>query len=103
MCYLSLVFNLVVVILFLVVLPTVVGPENRAEVAVGDGQPHHRDHVGHQEEDHLVAVVQQGRARVSVWPHHDTRGPANTRDDTCVSKMFVSYLCLSLLYTMVVE
>ena len=102
MRYLSLVFNLVVVVLFLVVLLTVVGPENCAEVAVGDGQPHHGDHVGHQEEDHLVAVVQQGRARVSVWPHHDTRGPANTRDDTCVSKMYL-YLCLSLLYTMVVE
>ena len=35
------------------------GPEDGAEVAVGDGEPQHGQHVGDQEEDQLVAVVQQ--------------------------------------------
>ena len=41
-------------------------------MAVGDGQPHHGQHVGHQEEDELIDVVQQGFRRVSIWPDHQT-------------------------------
>ena len=44
------------------------GPEDGSEVAVGDGEPQHGQHVGDQEEDKLVAVVQQRGARVPVWP-----------------------------------
>ena len=44
------------------------GPEDGAKVAVGDGEPQHGQHVGDQEEDQLVAVVQQRGARVPVWP-----------------------------------
>ena len=60
MIYLSLVFNLVVVVLFLVIrLVVVPGPEDGAQVAVRDGETHHGQHVGHQEEDNLITVVQQ--------------------------------------------
>ena len=44
------------------------GPEDGAEVAVSDGEPQHGQHVGDQEEDQLVAVVQQRGAGVPVWP-----------------------------------
>ena len=50
-------------------------PEDGAEVAVGDGEPQHGQHVGHQEEDQLVAVIQQRGARVPVRPQDQTRSP----------------------------
>ena len=53
----------------------ILGPEYSAEVAVRDGEAHHGQHVGHQEEDNLVAVVQQGGAGVTIRPHHDTGCP----------------------------
>ena len=55
--HLPLVLDLVVGLLLLGLLADGLGPEHRAQVAVGDGQPHHGDHVGHQEEDQLVHVV----------------------------------------------
>ena len=39
-------------------------------MAVGDGQPHHRQHIGHHEEDDLIDVIQQGFRRITIWPNH---------------------------------
>ena len=39
-------------------------------MAVGDGQPHHRQHIGHHEEDDLIDMIQQGFRRITIWPNH---------------------------------
>ena len=44
-------------------------------MTVGDGEPHHGQHVGEHKEDQLVDVVQQGLGRISIWPDHDTCCP----------------------------
>ena len=49
---------------------TAVSPENSTKVAVGDGQAHHGQHIGHQEEDDLVDVVQQRFWRITIRPDH---------------------------------
>ena len=49
---------------------TAVSPENSTKVAVGDGQPHHGKHMGHQEEYDLVDVVQQRFWRITIRPYH---------------------------------
>ena len=49
-----------------------VPPEHSSQVAVGDGQPHHGQHVGQHEEDELVDVVQQWFRGITIWPNHQT-------------------------------
>ena len=50
-------------------------PEDGAEVAVGDGEPQHGQHVGDQEEDQLVAVIQQRGAGIPIRPQDQTCSP----------------------------
>lgn len=52
-------------------------PEHGAEVRVGDGETHHGQDVGDQEEDDLITVIIPGLARVTIRPHHQTRRPVS--------------------------
>ena len=50
-------------------------PEDGAEVAVGDGETQHGQHVGDQEEDQLVTVIQQRGAGIPIRPQDQTCSP----------------------------
>ena len=46
-------------------------------MTVGDGEAHHGDDVGDEEEDDLVVMIHQGLAGVSIRPDHDTGCPGH--------------------------